>query len=88
MSIELVALMQREQHLHTVGFFGYLCVVFRSLFDDGGQVLASTVFQKDVENARIPVNVLVDVSYNVFVNVAVQQERICGGRTGSGKNNK
>lgn len=41
--------------------------MFRSLFDDGGQVPASTVFHKDVENARIPVNVSVDVSYNVFV---------------------
>ncbi len=41
--------------------------MFRSLFDDGGQVTTSTVFHEDVENARIPVDVSVDVSYNVFV---------------------
>lgn len=41
--------------------------MFRSLFDDGGQVPASTVFHEDVENACIPVNVSVDVSYNMFV---------------------
>lgn len=41
--------------------------MFRSLFDDGGQVTTSTVFHEDVENACIPVNVSVDVSHNMFV---------------------
>ncbi len=41
--------------------------MFRSLFNDGGQVSAPTVFSYDVENACIFVNALFNVLHDVFV---------------------
>ena len=49
------------------GVFGYGSVLFRRLFDDGGEVATAAVLHEDVENSSVSVDVSIVVSYNVVV---------------------
>lgn len=49
------------------GIFRYGSILFRSLFDDGGEVSATAVFHENVENASVSIDISVVVSYNVVV---------------------
>lgn len=62
------------------GVFGYGSVVFRSLFDDGGEVAATAVFHENVENSSVSVDVSVMVSYNVVVMQVFENVTGCKAR--------
>jgi uncharacterized alkaline shock family protein YloU len=66
----VMAVVQSLENLEKImpdGVLGNGSVLFRRLFDNGREVAATTVFHEDVENASVPVDVCVVVSYNVVV---------------------
>ena len=84
-AIGMMAVVEREEDLHEIvpdGVFGNESVMSLGLFDDGGEVAASTEFHEDVQNACIAVNVSVVIAYNVFV-MEVLEDVARRGRVGA-----
>ena len=87
-AIGMMAVVERKEDLHEIvpdGVFGNESVMPLGLFDDGGEVAASTEFHEDVQDACIAVNVSVMIAYNVFVMEVFEDVAVANGAAvGSG----
>ena len=69
-TVGVVTVVEGKEDLHEVipdGIFWNESIMSLGLLYDGGEVTATAKFHKDIENARIAVDVSVMIAYNVFV---------------------